>query len=215
VPLLVVPACSVLTTVPAPIAAVAVTLSFGLPAAVWMALHASTVGEFRAHAAAALGFGAQASVTLLGFGGLFAFSVYLGGAAAAAYAATVVVSRHSGRTVHAVQAATPEETETRPDDMASIAERLHAVDITVEQARGMSDTDLCRAWRRSFVTLEHTRGVHRRAQVVALRQMLLDELETRYPAGLRAWLASGARAAGGPDRYLGASGPGGGSPEAA
>ena len=106
--------------------------------------------------------------------------------------------------------------ETAPDDLDPIGWQPQAGEVvTVEQARNMSDADLCRAWRRSFVTLQRTRGVVRRAQVVATRQLLLDEVESRYPGGLRAWLASGARAAGGPDRYLGSPGPEGGWPEAA
>jgi hypothetical protein len=39
--------------------------------------------------------------------------------------------------------------------------------------------------------------------VVAQRQVYLDEMERRSPSGLRAWLESGARAAGGPERFLG------------
>jgi hypothetical protein len=69
----------------------------------------------------------------------------------------------------------------------------------------MTDTELCRAWRRSFVTLTSARSLGRRAGVVSLRQVILDEMEVRHPAGLRAWLDSGARAAGGPDRFLGRS----------
>ncbi len=83
--------------------------------------------------------------------------------------------------------------------------------LTLDKVREMTDAELCHAWRHSFVSLERARGAHRRALVVQTRQLLLDEVEARHPAGLRAWLSSGARAAGGPDRFIGGSG----RPEAA
>ncbi len=75
-------------------------------------------------------------------------------------------------------------------------------DVTSAAAREMTDADLCRQWRRSFVTLQSAQTPGERARVVAQRQVYLDELERRSPTALQAWLASGARAAGGPDRFL-------------
>jgi hypothetical protein len=66
----------------------------------------------------------------------------------------------------------------------------------------MSDRELCREWRHSFVTLQSARSPQDRLRVVAQRQVYLDEMERRSPTALQAWLDSGARAAGGPDRYL-------------
>ena len=77
--------------------------------------------------------------------------------------------------------------------------------VTADEVRSMTDAELCQAWRRSFVRLMSTDNLGRRAGVVSLRQAILDELEVRHPAGLRAWLDSGARPAGGPDRFLGRS----------
>lgn len=72
-----------------------------------------------------------------------------------------------------------------------------------EPTTELSDSQLCLAWRQSFVVLEHTTSVHDRTLLVALRQGYLDELERRNAAALRTWLSAGARAASGPDRYFG------------
>lgn len=74
--------------------------------------------------------------------------------------------------------------------------------LLAEPACRMSQPRLCRAWRQSFVALESARTVAERVRLVQLRQSYLDELEVRDAAALRAWLAHGARAAGGPERYL-------------
>jgi hypothetical protein len=69
-------------------------------------------------------------------------------------------------------------------------------------AQGLTDHDLCHAWCTSFDVLQSTSDVEARARIVCLRQAYLDELERRDPHGLHAWLTSGARATGNPDRYL-------------
>ena len=74
--------------------------------------------------------------------------------------------------------------------------------VAASAARALTDHDLCRAWCTSFDVLQSVSDVEARARVVALRQAYLDELERRDPPGLSAWLASGARATGNPDRYL-------------
>lgn len=68
--------------------------------------------------------------------------------------------------------------------------------------RSLDDSELCNAWRTSFRKLEAATTASARADLVALRQACIDEMERRYPDGLRAWLESGARAAGNPSRYL-------------
>jgi hypothetical protein len=70
------------------------------------------------------------------------------------------------------------------------------------QAGRLTDEELCLAWRRSFLSLERARTSVALQDVVRLRQAYLDELARRHPSGLQAWFDSGARAAGGPDRYL-------------
>lgn len=72
-----------------------------------------------------------------------------------------------------------------------------------DEVATLDDSALCHAWRRSFVQLQASRSVPRRAEVVQLRQQYLDELDRRHPTELRSWLASGARAAGNPLPYLG------------
>ena len=69
-------------------------------------------------------------------------------------------------------------------------------------ARGLTNSQLCRAWRASFTELERATTTHQRVRVVVCRQAYLDELHLRDPAALTAWFDAGGRAASGPDRYL-------------
>lgn len=78
-------------------------------------------------------------------------------------------------------------------DDAGLAER---------PAPGLTTAELCRAWRHSFVALRGARTPGERARLAALRQSYLDEIESRDPAAMQAWFASGARAASGPERFL-------------
>ncbi len=66
----------------------------------------------------------------------------------------------------------------------------------------LSDDELCHEWRKSFLILKGAHFQGEFARVVAVRRLLLDEMERRNPSALNAWLSSGARAAGGPERYL-------------
>ena len=70
---------------------------------------------------------------------------------------------------------------------------------TLEQ---LSTAALCDAWKRSFAALMCARTAQQRMVVVEVRAQYLDEMERRCPGGFSAWLASGALAAGGPDRFL-------------
>jgi hypothetical protein len=66
----------------------------------------------------------------------------------------------------------------------------------------MTCTELCMAWRRSFVELQRTESAETRSIIAAHRQQILDELERRNPDGFGDWLASGARAPSDPSKYL-------------
>ncbi len=66
----------------------------------------------------------------------------------------------------------------------------------------LTDADLCRAWRSSFVALQRATSVESRLQVVRLRALYLDELQRRSGPAVQAWLESGARAASDPSRFL-------------
>lgn len=66
----------------------------------------------------------------------------------------------------------------------------------------LDDYALCCAWRRSYVVLERPHSPATHLKVVQQRQLYLDELERRNPTGLAEWLASGARAAGDPTRFI-------------
>jgi hypothetical protein len=80
-------------------------------------------------------------------------------------------------------------------------ETVHPLPTCAEAGR-LTDEELCLAWRRSFLGLERAHTTVALQDVVRLRQAYLDELTRRHPSGVRAWFDSGARAAGGPDRYL-------------
>ncbi len=79
-----------------------------------------------------------------------------------------------------------------------------------DDAATSTTSQLCRAWRVSYLVLENTHDPVRLAEVAALRRAYLDELDRRDPDGFRRWLEDGARAAGDPARYIGA---GSASPE--
>jgi hypothetical protein len=66
----------------------------------------------------------------------------------------------------------------------------------------MTTSELCVAWRISYTALQHSRIPREQARWVTLRQAYLDEIEARSPTALTAWLASGARAASNPSRFL-------------
>lgn len=67
---------------------------------------------------------------------------------------------------------------------------------------GLTDADLCMAWRSSYVALDRAAGPSEKLRAVEIREVILDELGRRDASGLEAWFRSGARAAGWPDRYL-------------
>ena len=213
--LLLVPACFALLAMPTTVAVVAFSLTFAVPLAIWLAVHVHHPSEFRAQAPAAIRTATGVSVTVLGLVGLFLFSAALACATLAAYVVTVGLKFTWGRSPRRARAeAAPAPTDQTPSATDDEAEPPSVV-VTHDVVRQMSDAELCRAWRRSFVALHQARSLRVRALVVQTRQLLLDEVEARYPAGLQAWLGSGARAAGGPDRFIGPTRGGGGHPEAA
>lgn len=63
--------------------------------------------------------------------------------------------------------------------------------------RALSDEELCRSWRASYLSLQEAPSATY-LELVTLREAYLDDLERRNPLGMRAWLDSGARAAGNP-----------------
>lgn len=81
-------------------------------------------------------------------------------------------------------------------------EVVDPVDAVLSVTDGLTDSDLCMAWRSSYVALDRAAGPAAKLRAVEIRELLLDELGRRDAPGLEAWFRSGARAAGGPDRYL-------------
>lgn len=82
-------------------------------------------------------------------------------------------------------------TDHRPpaDDLPPAEHSLTAVE---REARGLTDTDLCQVWRTSFRELRAATSPSLQAEIVASRQVYLDELARRDRAGLEAWMSSGA-----------------------
>jgi hypothetical protein len=85
---------------------------------------------------------------------------------------------------------------TRPAAPASDPDASSPGDILA-----LDDDQVCRLWRRTFWELQSEPTVDERLRLVAVRQWCLDELDRRNTAALHAWLSSGARAAGGPERF--------------
>lgn len=76
------------------------------------------------------------------------------------------------------------------------------VEAVLEVTDELTDSDLCMAWRSSYVALDRAVDPYAKLRAVEIRELLLEELGRRDAPGLEAWFRSGARAAGGPDRYL-------------
>lgn len=83
-----------------------------------------------------------------------------------------------------------------------VVDMVDPVDAVLEVTDELTDADLCRAWRSSYVALDRATESNQKLRAVQIRALLLDELGRRDPKGLEAWFRSGARAAGWPDRYL-------------
>ncbi|MCW2768593.1 MAG: hypothetical protein JWR27_26 [Aeromicrobium sp.] len=196
---LIAPAALAVTSMSGTMAAAAIGLVFGLSTVTALAMTADTMGALRVQLRVAVRFGACSLVTCLGFCGLFVLSPPLALASIATYVVTAAWSAcSSGAPTVRAAAARPEPEEPTAG--------LYSA--TSREVRSMTDVELCRVWRRSL-TLMSTCTLGRRASVVSLRQVLLDEMETRHPAGLQAWLDSGAGAANGPEEFLGRSDEGG------
>jgi hypothetical protein len=66
----------------------------------------------------------------------------------------------------------------------------------------LSSLELCRMWRSTHRYLQAARTPLELVACARLREMLLDELDSRHPDAVAAWLAAGACAADGPERFL-------------
>jgi hypothetical protein len=66
----------------------------------------------------------------------------------------------------------------------------------------LTDEDLCLAWASSIRALRKADSVDSFIRIVEARRACLDELERSDPEGFSRWLASGARAASDPARFL-------------
>ncbi|MET0998582.1 MAG: hypothetical protein ABWX73_07710 [Marmoricola sp.] len=172
--ILFVPACFTLVMMPTAIAAATITMTFGLPLAIWLALHVDAARELPALLPRAIRFAAGVSVTGLGLVGLFAFSAALACATLAAYVVTVGLR----------------STWFRYPPTTAVETGAPSVTVTPDAVRQMTEAELRHAWRRSFVALQQARGLQLHAEVVQLRQLLLDEVDARHPAGLRDWIDS-------------------------
>jgi len=197
--ILIPPATVAVASMSLPAAATAIVVLFGMAAVTTLAMTAESLRAVPVHLPAAGRFGVLATVTCMGFGGLFALSAPLACTAIVAYATTAAAA-HNVPSPPGPPVAPPQESETATPEVHDVTPA--DVRRMTEEVRIMTDAELCQAWRGSYVTLTSARDLGRTAEVVMLRQLMLDEIEARHPNGLRAWLDSGARAAGGPDRFL-------------
>jgi hypothetical protein len=88
------------------------------------------------------------------------------------------------------------------DAVGSRAPQLPSESTTRDLLVRLSSIDLCRAWRSTHRYLQDARSPEETAACARLRQLLFDELERRHPDAVAAWLATGAGAADGPERFL-------------
>lgn len=104
---------------------------------------------------------------------------------------------------HAFSSATPRVPagSARPRVPAGSASVLESAWMNRPTAT-MDNATLCLAWRTSFVALQQPLPPSTKLRVVERRQEFLDEFERRNARGFAAWLASGARAAGDPSRFI-------------
>lgn len=88
--------------------------------------------------------------------------------------------------------------------LAGYAHRVLALDLesALADLGSMTDQELCRSWRRSYVLLDAASSTAGRLTIVQLRAGYLEELERRQPHALQAWLDAGGRAASGPDKFF-------------
>ena len=88
--------------------------------------------------------------------------------------------------------------------VAGYAYRVLTLDLESALADlvSMTDQELCRSWRRSYVLLDAASSPAGRLTIVQLRAAYLEELERRQPRALQAWLDAGGRAASGPDKFF-------------
>lgn len=89
-----------------------------------------------------------------------------------------------------------------PDPTTATRHTLLDAPWMKQPTTSMDDATLCFAWRVSFVALQQPVPPFSRLQIVDRRHEFLDELERRNPRGFQAWLASGARAAADPTKYV-------------
>jgi hypothetical protein len=137
-----------------------------------------------------------AAIAVAGASGWLAFILIL----VAALSSPWVVARMGTRLSDTLATVMPEpgiEAECAPPEPQPTSPRCGA-----DVLRAMSNHELCMEWRRTFVRLQRASCAQDMGDVVIMRQLLLDEMDRRCPEGLGAWMESGARAAGGPDRFL-------------
>lgn len=71
-----------------------------------------------------------------------------------------------------------------------------------ESPERMSDVELCFLWRHSFWDLTEATSPDRRAEIVAQRELILNELIRRNSTAIEAWLATEPRASDSPERFF-------------
>ncbi len=93
---------------------------------------------------------------------------------------------------------------TRPS-APTVAPMVEEPDLVVTDE--LTDSDLCEAWRSSYVALQRARTNASRFRAVEMRVLYLDDLERRLGDDFARWMESLPRAAEDPRRFLRNQGP--------
>lgn len=177
----------------------------------WLLLIVGVKGRRRGRLARRAGLGIAGSAGLVGAGGVAGivllllvvvsspFVRFVGrGSRGTAFASEAPDERRPTAPGRRVGGLADVETRSAAGRLAELRSRLPRSDRLVE----LDDSELCLAWRQSFVSLTATRDASSVLELVELRGQYLDELTRRHPTEIARWLASGARAAGNPMRFL-------------
>jgi hypothetical protein len=79
---------------------------------------------------------------------------------------------------------------------------LGCLSVDSSTLRSLSTAQVCSLWRKSAAGLTAATSPEALSEVVTARAAVLAELERREPVAMAAWIAAGAREAGGPPAYL-------------
>ena len=153
---------------------------------------------------------ARAGLVCSGFVGVVGLIALLGAALAPLVLAAAALSPRAigalkrwARKVHSL----PQRTETGrfagPAPVASpSSESTRYPTIPDLLVSGLSDAELCRTWRGTYLRVIGAGTFEELSRLYSLRRACLDELEVRDPVAFASWIKTGARASGDPEKFF-------------